>query len=124
MLLVAAAAFSAMIAFLSEDTAGAAVLLLLPILVIVRAGKPRRLAGVVAAFGVGYLGMVVYTTLHTSGVFSGAATPGVIAYAASQLAIGVAIVVVGVTLLLRGRLSVQWVCEITALRLVRRGRQR
>jgi hypothetical protein len=74
---------------------GVTVLLVIPV-VIVLLQRGRRLAeSVLITFGLGFAGGALYILLRTSGVLSGSFSVGNGAYVASQLAIGVALIVAG-----------------------------
>lgn len=89
-------------AFVSAETAGIGTLLLIPALVVVNEKSRRRLPSILFALGLGFLAGAIYIMIRTSGVFSQGASPGLVAYAASQLAIGAIILGVGVLLGIRG----------------------
>lgn len=90
------------IGFLSLETAGFVWLLLAPVALILWQRRNPVLATSLIAVGSGCVIAVAYFALRTSGLLSGVDDPGLIAYFASQLAIGVAVTVVGILLYRRG----------------------
>ena len=98
-LAVSAVLFGAVVGFLSSESAGILTLLLVPVVLGLRR-RPRILALLLALAGCGYLAEVGYLVHLDSASFSGPGTGG---YAASMLAIGVAIVLGGLLLLGRAQ---------------------
>jgi hypothetical protein len=92
----------AVVALLSDETAGIATLLVIPVCILIRRRR-RSVARFLVPFGCGYIAAIAFLAVKTSGLFSGSFSVGTAAYAASQLAIGAAILIVGVLLLLRSR---------------------
>lgn len=94
-----AVVFGAVVPFLSAETAGILTLLLVPVWIRLRR-RPRTLAQFLVPFGCGYLAASGSLVFVDSASFSG---PGTGAYAAIMLAIGAAIILVGLVLLGRSR---------------------
>jgi hypothetical protein len=86
-------------AFLGAETADATLLLMIPVAVIIRQGAPARLPALVILFGVGFLAGASYFAAGTEYLTSA----GLIAYAASQVAVGVALIALGLVLRFRSR---------------------
>lgn len=82
-------------AFVSGETMGAAVLLVIPVVVVLLQRGRGAAGSFLITFGLGFVGGAVYILLRTSGVLSGSFSVGLGAYVASQLAIGVALIVAG-----------------------------
>ena len=84
-------------AFLSGETAGLATLLVIPVIVILNQHK-RPVALFLGVFGLGFVAGASFIAGRGSRLFSGAFSVGTAAYAASQIAIGVALVLIGLIL--------------------------
>ena len=84
-------------AYLSGATAGAATLLVIPVVVILSQHK-RPVALFLCVFGLGFVAGAFSVVAGGSGLFSGAISVGTAAYAASQIAIGLAFVLSGLML--------------------------
>jgi len=83
--------------FLSLETAGLALLGAIGAGVLLHCRGAGWVPAGIVVFGFGYLAAVCYFAVATSGMLTGAAGPGLLAYWAAQLAMGVAIVAVGLT---------------------------
>lgn len=84
-------------AYLSGATAGVATLLIIPVVVILSQHR-RPVALFLCVFGLGFVAGAFFSVGRGSGLFSGAFSVGTAAYAASQIAIGVTFVLVGLML--------------------------
>lgn len=91
----------AAIAFLSGETAGMALVFMLPAAIVFRARSPGAFPLLVAVFGVGFATGAAYLAVPTLLGRSGDGSAGLIAYAAAQLGIGASIIVLGLALYLR-----------------------
>ena len=93
-------AFGVSLGFLALETAGAAMLLAVPVLVVVRQRGLGTFSAAVIALGVGDLASVAFFTARDSAFAGGV---GVAAFAASQLVVAVAVLGTGVLLACRQR---------------------
>ena len=91
-------ALGATLGFLALETAGAAMLLAIPVLVVVRQRGLRTFSAAVIALGVGDLASVAFFIARDSAFAGGV---GVAAFAASQFVVAVAVLVTGVLLAYR-----------------------
>ncbi|MGH7687116.1 MAG: hypothetical protein ACREN2_09920 [Candidatus Dormibacteria bacterium] len=93
------ATIGAGLGFLSLELAGVILLFtFIPAALVMKRHERERLPDVLFCFGVGYLASVVYFAIRTSGIFSGEAGSGEIAYFSVHIAIGVALIGSGVAM--------------------------
>jgi hypothetical protein len=90
----------AAMALLSAETAGLAVILLIPAIVVIREKAPKRLPVLTVSFGVGF---VLGAGYIARGELSESPSAGLLSYAASQVAIGIGMILIGILLRQRSR---------------------
>jgi hypothetical protein len=90
--------------FVSLETAGLAMLLLIPACVVLKQRQAARIPLLMVTFAVGYLLAIGFFALRTSGVLNGDGVDwGVAAYFATLAGVGVALLIVGTVIGVRAR---------------------
>ena len=93
-----------MFSLVSLETAGFAMLLLIPVGVVLKQGKAARIPLLMVTFATGYLIGIGFIALQTSGILNGGRVDwGVAAYFASLAAIGVVLLIVGTAMGVRAQ---------------------
>jgi hypothetical protein len=101
---LAALVTGAVLAFVSLETAGFAMLLLVPVGVALKRRRAARIPLLVVSFAVGYLLGIGFFAVETSGIVNGGSVDwGVAAYFASLAGVGVALLIVGTVMAVRAR---------------------
>jgi hypothetical protein len=102
----AAVAVGAVFGLVSLETAGFAMLLLIPVGVVLKQRKAARIPLLMVTFAIGYLIGIGFFALRTSGILNGGGVDwGVAAYFASLAAIGVVLLIVGTVMGVRAQHS-------------------
>ena len=100
----AALGVGAVLGFLSLETAGLAMLLLIPAGVVLKQRNAARIPLLIVTFAIGYLLAIGFFALRTSGILIvGGVDWGVAAYFASLAGIGVALLIAGTVIGVRAR---------------------
>lgn len=93
---LAAVPVGAVLGFLSLETAGLAMLLLIPAGAVLKQTKAARIPLLMVTFAVGYLLAIGFFALRTSGILNSDGVDwGLAAYVASLAGVGVALLIVG-----------------------------
>lgn len=93
-----------LLAVLSLETAGFAMLLLIPVGAVLKQRNPSRIPFLVVTFAIGYLLAIGFFAIQTSGILgSGGVDWGVAAYFGSLAGVGVALLIVGAVVGIRAR---------------------
>jgi hypothetical protein len=101
---LAAVAVGAVLGLVSLETAGLAMLLLIPVGVVLKQRKAARTPLLMVTFAVGYLLAIGFFALRTSGILNGGGVDwGVAAYFAGLGGVGVALLIFGTVIGVRAR---------------------
>jgi hypothetical protein len=101
---LAALSVGALVGLVSLETAGLAMLLLIPAGVVLKQRRAARIPFLMVTFAVGYLLAIGFFALRTSGILNGDGVDwGVAAYFASLAGVGVALLIAGTVISVRAR---------------------
>ena len=101
---LAALGVGAVVGLLSLETAGLALLLLIPAGVMLKQRDATQMSLLIVTFAVGYLLSIGFFAFRSSGILNGGGVDwGVGAYFASLACVGVALLIVGLVIAIRAR---------------------